>query len=76
MTKSIKSASDLIDKFEIDQKILKRDQKELKFFRIQLKRIKNKKIYQLFGLNLTFLMDFDFFNLLINIKVIFLKSFN
>ena len=66
---SIKSALDIIEK-------LKMDWKEIEFVRIQSQKIKNDKIYQLLWLISTFLMDFDFFNLLINIKVIFLKSFN
>ena len=47
----------------------------LNWLQIQSKKFKNNRIYWLFWLNLTFSMDYDFFKLLIDIKVIFFRKF-
>ena len=50
VTKSIKSATNIIEKFKLDRKRLKRDQRE----------IEKVNLCQLFRLNLTFSIKIDF----------------
>ena len=52
----MKLAWDLINKFEIDRKLSKRDRKEIELVQIQSKMIENNEINQLF------LLQFDFFD--------------